>query len=122
MERKFLWVTLHVTDLELSLAFYRNLLELEIDRRMKPNPDMEIVFLGKGETKVELISGPEESDIACGNTLSLGFEVPSLDEATDRLSELGIPVYSGPFQPSPQIRFLYVQDPDGLLVQLVEHL
>lgn len=122
MEMKFAWVTLNVTDVERSLAFYQNLLGLEIDRRMKPSPDLELVFLGKGETKIELVERPDNSAIPCGSGLSIGFEVPSLKDITRRLDELGIPVHSGPFEPDPHIRFLYVEDPDGLRVQLVENI
>ncbi len=120
MEMKFAWVTVQVSDMERSVSFYRNLLGLEVDRRMKPGPDMEIVFLGTGETKVELVRRADNGEISFGNGVSIGFVVPSLEEATAALSELGIAVYSGPFQPNPHIRFLYVLDPDGLRVQLVE--
>lgn len=33
-----------------------------------------------------------------------------------------IKLHSGPFQPDPSIRFIYIQDPDGLLIQLVENI
>ena len=36
------------------------------------------------------------------------------------LVERGIAIHSGPFQPNPELRFLYVLDPDGLKVQFVE--
>jgi lactoylglutathione lyase len=119
---KFCWVTLNVKDMARSLKFYQEIAGLSIDRRMKPNPDMEIVFLGSGETKVELIWNAKAGDIAAGKDISLGFEAGSLDGIGQTLKKNGIPVHSGPFQPNPHIRFLYALDPDGNKVQFVENI
>jgi len=32
----------------------------------------------------------------------------------------GIPVFAGPFEPSPHIKFFYIKDPNGYKIQLVE--
>ena len=52
---RFLWCTINVRDMEDSLEFYHEKLGLEIDRQFHKESGMEIVFLGNGETKVELI-------------------------------------------------------------------
>jgi lactoylglutathione lyase len=51
---------------------------------------MDIAFLGRSDTQVELIK------------------------------EKGIELHSGLFQPNPAIKFIYILDPDGLKIQLVE--
>ena len=119
---KFCWTTITVREMERSLALYRDILGLEITRRMNPNPEMEIVFLGTGETQVELICSAQHPDVAFGKDISLGFVVPSLDAFMETLAAKGIPIHSGPFQPNPFMRFLYIQDPDGLKIQLVERI
>ncbi|MFH2114389.1 MAG: VOC family protein [Spirochaetota bacterium] len=119
---KFCWTTINVRDLDKSRAFYQDILELEVKRTMKPDPDMEISFLGNGETQVELICHAGNTDIAYGKDISLGFVVDSIDDFTKMISTKGIPVHSGPFQPNPFIKFIYIQDPDGLKIQLVENL
>ena len=119
---KFRWTTINVTDMEKSLGFYRDVVGLELDRRFKPAPHMEIAFLGTGETQVELIYNTEGSDADYGAGISLGFEVDSLDNLLPFLNVKGIPVHEGPFQPNPSIRFLYVMDPDGLRIQFLENL
>jgi len=119
---KFLWVTLHVRDMERSLGFYRDILGLDVKRRVNPNPKMELAFLGSGDTQVELICEREGGDVRFGGDISLGFAVSSLDRFSESLREKGIPVHSGPFQPNPHIRFLYILDPDGLKIQLVENI
>ncbi len=119
---KFCWTTIGVTDMARSLAFYRDIVGLPVDRVMKPGPGLEIVFLGGGETKVELIQSSEAPNPGFGANVSLGFQVESLDRTLAFLAERGVAIHAGPFQLSPHIRFLYVLDPDGLRVQFVEHL
>jgi lactoylglutathione lyase len=106
--------------MEKSLQFYQEILDLEIKRRFKPDPAREIVFLGGGETQVELIHNSENRDISFGKDISLGFIVKSIQEFSAMLADKKIPVHSGPFQPNPNIKFIYILDPDGLKIQLVE--
>jgi lactoylglutathione lyase len=121
----FCWVTINVSDVEKSLAFYRDAVGLTVKRRMKPSADRELVFLGSSaageETEVELLhdAGAEPS---FGKDISLGFTVDTLEKTIARLAEHGITAYSGPFQPGPKIRFIFVTDPDGLSIQFVENL
>jgi len=110
-----------VGDMEVSLGFYKDVLGLPLERRMRPGPDMDIAFLGAGETKVELIWSAGRKNQGFGTDISLGFEVPSLDAAMEELKRKGVAIASGPFQPNPTIRFFYVLDPDGLRIQLVEN-
>lgn len=51
---KITWVTLSVKDMEESLRFYQEIVGLNIVNRFPAGPGVEIVFLGDGETKVEL--------------------------------------------------------------------
>jgi lactoylglutathione lyase len=49
------WITLHVSNLNDSLAFYRDLLGLAVERELGDD-EQKIVFLGgKDDTKVELL-------------------------------------------------------------------
>jgi lactoylglutathione lyase len=77
----------------------------------------EIVFLGDGETLLELMGGGTGNQ---GQEISLGFSVDDLDVFISDMTEKGIQIHSGPVSPAPGVRFLFVQDPDGLLVQFVE--
>jgi lactoylglutathione lyase len=93
---KFCWVTINVRNMERSLSFYRDLLGLELKRKMSPSPDMEIIFLGTGETQVELICNKKAGDIVAGQDISLGFEVESLDKFSEILKSRNIPGRSSP--------------------------
>ena len=116
----FGWVTIHVRDMGESLKFYQEIVGLKISRRMKPRPDMEIVFLETGKTEIELIRDGAKPSF--GNDISLGFRVDSVDDMIEILAAKNIPVHSGPFQPGPAIRFFYVLDPDGLKIQFFENI
>lgn len=119
---KFCWVTLNVSNMDKSLSFYKNVVGLSVERSMKPNPNMEINFLGNGETQVELIYDTKNDKRNYGNDVSLGFEVESIDKMLEDLNKQNIKVQSGPHQPNPTIKFIYVLDPDGMKVQFVENI
>ncbi|WFR58502.1 VOC family protein [Anaerocolumna sp. AGMB13025] len=119
---KFNWCTIQVNDMEESIKFYQEIAGLAIDRKLQAGPDVEITFLGEGETKIELIHNKNASSVTIGPDISLGFEVTSLEEFMDFLKEKNIPVQGGPFQPNPHLKFIYVQDPNGLKVQFAQHM
>ena len=119
---KFSWVTIHVKRMDESLKFYNEILGLPITRTIKMPNGGKIVFLGEGDTSIELIHLPEEKISPFSESLSIGFSVPSLSTFQSSLKDNGIEVHSGPFQPNSQLKFIYVLDPNGVKVQLIEHL
>lgn len=118
----FNWCTIQVKNMEESLKFYQEIVGLSIDRRFQAGPDTEITFLGNGETKLELIHNKSKDSVSFGSDISLGFHTESLNKLLEFLKEKNIPVHSGPFQPNPHIRFIYVLDPNGLKLQFAENL
>ena len=113
----FLWCTVHVTDLERSVKFYEDVVGLNVVRRL-PGPYGDIVFLSAGgETLLELMGG-RRCDV--DDDISIGFSTDDLDALTEELYAKGVKIHSGPFSPAPGVRFLFVQDPDGLMMQFVE--
>ncbi|MGR6545175.1 VOC family protein [Paenibacillus tundrae] len=118
---KLNWITLRVSNLENSLAFYNGKLGLPIQRRFESR-GRQIAMLGiENETKLELIEG-SESILKPEAGISIGYEVNSLEEAVEQLKTLDIPIIRGPIQPNPHLRFIYITDPDGFEVQLAEHI
>ncbi|MBN2616983.1 MAG: VOC family protein [Spirochaetales bacterium] len=116
----FLWVTINVKDMEESLNFYQEILGLKLNRKLNPLPGTEIAFLGNGGTEVELIRNVQNGKPQYGNDISMGFSVKSLDEEIKRLKKTGVKDIQGPFQPNPTIKFIYITDPNGVKIQLVE--
>ena len=117
----FCWTTLHVSNMEQSLNFYHNLLGLPISS-IHDNPHGQVVMLGEGDTKLELLCVNGEKEVVVNNYVSVGFTVESLDKTRDYLVENGIEIIRGPVSPNPHLQFMFIKDPDGCEVQLVENL
>lgn len=117
---RFCRSTLKVKNMDESLKFYVDIIGLTLENRFKPNPQMEIAFLGNGETKIELIHWKDSSIANIGNDISWGFQVDSLDDSIEELLSKGIEICEGPYQPNPNTKFFYILDPNGLKIQVVE--
>lgn len=116
----FLWTTLHVSDMDASLAFYKDVVGLKEIRRFDSPTGNFIVFLGMGETKIELIYNPKDEACNMGESISIGFEVESLEQKMEDILSSGVSIYAGPIEPNPSIKFFYIKDPDGLKIQFCE--
>ncbi|MHB8061143.1 MAG: VOC family protein [Ruminiclostridium sp.] len=119
---KFCWCTVNVNFIEESIKFYTEIIGLQVDRRFMSGSGVEVVFLGDGETQLELIYNEAIKEVNIGQYISLGFEVESVNEKIEYLKSIGVAIHSGPFQPNPHIKFFYVLDPNGLKVQFVENI
>lgn len=111
-----------VKDMQESLKFYQEVVGLKENRRFTGGKGVEIVFLGEGDTLIELMTSPEPREINMGSDISLGFEVDSVDQKIEEFKEMGVAILSGPFQPNPHVKFFYVLDPNGLKIQFVENM
>jgi len=118
---KMCWTTLMVDDMEKSLDFYQNLVELEISKRFTTPSQAEICFLSDGGgSTVELIFDLNVKIANRGTGVTLGFEVKSLDEMMKIVEEKGIKIERGPIATPSGLKFFYVFDPSGVEVQFVE--
>ena len=116
------WITLTVKNMDESLNFYTEVVGLTLEDRRPAGPQMELAFLGDGETKLELVCNQAVTDFDMGQSISLGFAVASVDQTMATFKKKGIAIHSGPFQPAPYIRFFFITDPNGLKIQLIEYL
>lgn len=108
-------VLLRPVDLDRSLRFYRDTLGLAIAREFGPaeHPGT-VFFLGNGLLEV---SGRSTEP---PHGLSLWIQVRDLDGEHQRLAEAGVPIRRPPRQEPWGLREMWVQDPDGLPIVLVE--
>lgn len=116
----FCWVTLHVNNFDESLQFYHEIFGLPIDSR-HDGDGIKIAMLGEAEMpKVEILWSKDI--IAKPGSISVGITVDSLEQAIEHLNNHNIKIVRGPISPNPHTRFLFVNDPNGYEVQLVETL
>jgi len=117
---KLAWSTLRVKNLEASIKFYEEILGLEVTRRFAAGPGREIAFMGgAGDVEIELIGDTDERQTNTGSDISWGFQVESLDQMIELLNTRGI-AFDGPTSPNPSIRFIFINDPDGMRIQFAE--
>lgn len=119
---KFLWTAINVKNLDESIAFYSNLVGLQVMRRFSAGPSTEIAMMGNGtdgETLVELLADSNNSAVSFSEFISIGFAVDSIAEMLDRLKSKNIPVHSGPIE-TPRSKFFFIKDPNGVLVQFFQ--
>jgi len=120
----FCWVTINVKDMEDSLRFYQEIVGLKVNRRFKPMSSTEISFLGSEgtNTEVELIKNDKNTNPQYGKDISMGFIVKSLENTIAGLKTKKIGNIEGPFQPGPNVKFIYITDPNGVKIQFVENI
>jgi lactoylglutathione lyase len=119
---KFLWTAIYVKNLDESIAFYSNLVGLQVSKRFPAGPGMEIAFMGNGitnETLVELLADSNNSTVNYSEFISIGFAVDSVEAMLDTLKSKNIPVHNGPIE-TPGSKFFYIKDPNGLNVQFFQ--
>ena len=117
---KFIFTTVQVKDLEQSIQFYEDIIGLKLMKRFPAGPNAEIAFLADGPAELELICNKNETPYEYGQFPSLGFEVDDLDAALEEIKAKGIDIVSGPIQPNPKTRFFFIQDPNGLPLEIIE--
>lgn len=117
----YLWTTIHVKNMETSIKFYQEVVGLEVRRRFSLSPNSELVFLGVGETEIELMYNKGESLPGNYEGLSIGFSTDDANKLRDSLIENGVTV-TDIESPNPSLQFFVAKDPDGVNVQFVEDL
>lgn len=112
-------VTVQTEDLKSSIEFYDWLLELPVAQQFEI-PNGEIAFLGKEETKFEIIYNKDYKKKGNAQGVTIGFLVDCLDDKIEMLKSKGIEV-SPVISPNPHTRFIFFVDLNGIKIQLVEN-
>lgn len=126
-----------VGDLDESVAFYRDVLGLDVLTRFAVGGDAfatgvgvegaraEFAHMDAGDARVELVEYTPEGDAVEADRLNqpgathLGLEVEDLDAVYDALPE-DTETIAEPQTTESGTKILFVSDPDGTLVELLE--
>jgi lactoylglutathione lyase len=119
------YVMVNVSDMQRSVAFYRDTLGLQLKYESPGWSEFET-----GATALALHLGtPAAGSTAAApagpaaGTCSLGFSVPDLDRTYEELRARGVRFVTPPTeQPSEGIRLAVCIDPDGLVISFAEPL
>jgi lactoylglutathione lyase len=117
---KISFVTIHVPELEPSIAFYQTVMGFTVARRFKAGPQVEIVFMDDGHgNQLEFITGTGHTVKASG--LSIGFTVPDIEATHAHLKKLGVTVVYGPATMPGGVKLMNAKDPNGLELGFVQY-
>jgi len=123
-------VAVVVRDLEASLAFYRDILGLELEPILPiPSDRVRIAFLPIGDSKIELVAPTDDTTGVARFLESRGegfhhvcFEVPDLADTLTRLAIDGVELIDTAPRKGAEgpVAFLHPRSCHGVLVELIE--
>lgn len=122
---EFLHTMIRVKNIEKSLKFYCELLDMKIVKQKQFNDD-ELYFLTdeRGIVQLELSynKNASEDGYNFGSGFGhFGFKVTSIDEFTQKMESLGYEYSQKPYQlPNGGSIIAFVKDPDGYEVELIQ--
>lgn len=118
----FLWTTIHVKNMEVSVDFYQQVIGLTIDSRFQAGAGVEITLLKDdriGTPILELLqNGNEKAEKINGNPV-LGFEVQNYEDSVAFVREKGIKIVGEPME-TPKFKWFTIVDPDGMNINLFQ--
>ncbi|MFA7658430.1 MAG: VOC family protein [Candidatus Gastranaerophilaceae bacterium] len=122
---KLLHTMIRVKDIQKSLKFYEELLDLKVTKEKRLD-DCNLYFLSdnEGYTQIELTYNDEtpENGYEVGTGFGhFAFEVKSLEEFSKKLHGLGYEYLYEPFRLSAVgSTIAFIKDPDGYEIELIE--
>ncbi|TAJ25609.1 MAG: VOC family protein [Nitrospirae bacterium] len=121
--KKLLHTRMRVSDMDRTIAFYRDVLGLQVlERKVSPRGS-HLAFLAVPNSAelIELCSFPPSGPVKVQEDLvHLAFAVENLDETIRALHAKGVTITDGPTTTSSGSRFLFIDAPDGYEVELIE--
>jgi lactoylglutathione lyase len=121
--KKLLHTRMRVTDMDQTIAFYTNVLGLEVlERKVSPRGShLAFLRVPNSEELIELCSFPPSGPVKVQEDLvHLAFQIENLDATIAALRQQGIRITDGPTKTSSGSRFIFIDAPDGYEVELIE--
>ena len=114
---------MRVNDLERTVKFYEQALELKVARRSVSPRGAQIVFLvtPNSEEEIEICQLPNSPGVQVQpDLMHLAFEVEDLKEFTAQLEKKGYKLSDGPTPTSSGSVIAFIDAPEGYEVELIQ--
>tara|TARA_B100000686_G_C16215332_1_gene677502 strand:+ start:51 stop:434 length:384 start_codon:yes stop_codon:yes gene_type:complete len=124
MIKKYLHTRFRVSDMDLSIQFYKNILGMEVLEQKTSTRGSKLAFLKfpNTDSELELCWFPESGNVEVPEDLvHLAFEVENLKNCIFKLRHAKIPITEGPIETSNGTRFIFTEDPDKYEIELMQY-
>jgi lactoylglutathione lyase len=122
--RKLEHVGVMVSDIEVSVDFYQNVLGLDLLDSFKANPAVTLAFLGNresGQVIVELVSGNDKEFPDEGKVHHIAFTVDNIEEEITRLKALNVAFSNDEILTLANgSKYIFFKGPDGETLELFQ--
>jgi len=123
MVKKLLHTRYRVSDLEKTVAFYRDVLGLELIRRhTSPRGSQLVFFKAPGsEEEIEICKFDGSGEVKVGYDIThLAFEVENLDTFAREAAAKGYPLSDGPTPTGSGSVIAFIDAPEGYEIELIQ--
>ena len=123
MVKKLLHTRYRVTDLEKTVAFYKDVLGLEEIRRHTSGRGSQLVFLKApgSEEEIELCKFDQSGPVVVGPDLThLAFEVDDMEKFAREAAAKGYPLSDGPDRTERGDAIAFIDAPEGYEIELIQ--
>ena len=123
MVKKLLHTRYRVSDLDETVAFYRDVLGLEEVRRSESGRGSKLVFFKApgSEELIEICKYDASGPVLVGPDLThLAFEVEDINAFAEHSAALGYPLSDGPHRSSNGSVIAFIDAPDGYEIELIQ--
>jgi len=123
MVKKLLHTRYRVSDLEKTVAFYRDVLGLkEVRRHTSPRGSQLVFFKAEGsEEEIEICKFDESGPLVIGPDVThLAFEVDNIEEFARQSAAKGYPLSDGPTPTGSGSVIAFIDAPEGYEIELIQ--
>jgi lactoylglutathione lyase len=123
MVKKLLHTRYRVTDLEKTVAFYKDVLGLQEIRRHTSGRGSQLVFLkaAQSDEELELCKFDQSGPVVVGPDLThLAFEVDDLEKFAAETAAKGYPLSDGPHRTEGGSLIAFIDAPEGYEIELIQ--
>lgn len=123
MVKKLLHTRYRVSDLEKTVAFYRDVLGLELTREHQSPRGSQLVFFKApgSEEEIEICKYDGSGEVKVGYDIThLAFEVDDLEAFARHAASKGYPLSDGPTPTSTGSVIAFIDAPEGYEIELIQ--